>query len=56
MPRKAVVLYSVGLDSATCLAIARAEGFAPHAISFAYGQRHSVELELAKKHARALGA
>ena len=56
MRKKAVVLYSGGLDSTTCLAIARAEGFEPHAISFAYGQRHSVELELAKKHARAMGA
>jgi 7-cyano-7-deazaguanine synthase len=56
MHKKAVVLYSGGLDSTTCLAIARSEGFAPHAISFAYGQRHSIELELAKKHARAMGA
>jgi 7-cyano-7-deazaguanine synthase len=54
--KKAVVLYSGGLDSTTCLAIARAEGFTPYAISFAYGQRHSVELELAKKNARPMGA
>jgi 7-cyano-7-deazaguanine synthase len=56
MAKKAVVLYSGGLDSTTCLAIARSEGYEPYAISFAYGQRHAVELELAKKHARAAGA
>ena len=45
-PRRmpAVVLVSGGLDSATCLAIARAEGYACHALSFAYGQRHEAEL------------
>jgi len=46
--RKAVVLLSGGLDSATVLAIAKLEGFAPYAISFRYGQRHVVELESAK--------
>jgi 7-cyano-7-deazaguanine synthase len=56
MTKKAVVLYSGGLDSTTCLAIARAAGFEPHAMSFSYGQRHSVELELAKKNARSAGA
>ncbi len=45
----AVVLLSGGLDSATCLAIARDEGFAPHAISFRYGQRHEYELDRAVK-------
>lgn len=54
--RKAVVLYSAGLDSTTCLAIARAEGFAPYAISFDYGQRHRYELELAKANATRMGA
>ena len=54
--KKAVVLYSGGLDSTTCLAIAKAEGFAPYAMSFAYGQRHSVELELAKRNAKEAGA
>ena len=54
--KKAVILYSGGLDSTTCMAIARAEGFEPYAISFAYGQRHSVELELAKKNAKRVGA
>lgn len=54
--RKAVVLYSGGLDSTTCLAIARAEGFEPYAMSFAYGQRHQAELAVARKHAREVGA
>lgn len=54
--KKAVVLYSGGLDSATCLAMARAQGFHPYAISFAYGQRHVVELEKARRFAPLLGA
>lgn len=54
--KKAVVLYSSGLDSTTCLAMAKADGFAPYAISFSYGQRHSVELEVAKANARPMGA
>ena len=54
--KKAVVLLSGGLDSATTLAIARSEGYACYALSFAYGQRHSRELESAKKVAAALGA
>jgi len=56
MSNKAVILYSGGLDSTTCMAIARSEGFSPYAISFAYGQRHSVEMELAKQNARKIGA
>ena len=44
MTKKAVVLYSGGLDSTTCMAIARARGSTPYAMSFAYGQRHAVEL------------
>ena len=56
MSPKAVILYSGGLDSTTCMAIAINEGFMPYAISFAYGQRHSIELESAKKNARAMGA
>ena len=54
--KKAVVLYSGGLDSTTCLAIARSEGFVPCAMSFAYGQRHSVELARAKEYAPRVGA
>lgn len=53
---KAVVLLSGGMDSAVCLAIARAEGRECHAISFAYGQRHAVELEAARRVASSLGA
>ena len=54
--RKAVVLLSGGLDSATALAIARADGFIPHALSFRYGQRHAVELDAAARVASALTA
>lgn len=56
MPKRAVVLLSGGMDSATTLAIARAEGFLCHALSFRYGQRHAVELERAATIARTLGA
>ena len=56
MATKAVVLLSGGLDSATTLGIARAEGYECHALSFDYGQRHACELESAKKVAAALGA
>lgn len=51
----AVVLVSGGLDSATALAIARDQGFDCHALSLAYGQRHGVELEAAKRVANASG-
>jgi 7-cyano-7-deazaguanine synthase len=54
-PRPAIVLLSGGLDSATCLAIARDRGFSVHALSFDYGQRHRHELEAAARIARALG-
>lgn len=54
--KKAVVLYSGGLDSTTCMAIARAEGFAPYAMSFAYGQRHTIELDQARRYAPRIGA
>lgn len=53
---KAVILYSGGLDSTTCLAIAKDQGFAPYALSFSYGQRHQHELEVAKLNARPMGA
>ena len=59
-PRKptgrAVILLSGGLDSATCLAVARAEGRECHAVSFDYGQRHRGELARARRLASALGA
>jgi 7-cyano-7-deazaguanine synthase len=54
--RTAIVLVSGGLDSATCLALARAEGYRCHALSFQYGQRHRAELDAAGRVARALGA
>ncbi len=54
--RKAVVLVSGGLDSATVLAMARAQGFDCHALSFDYGQRHRCELVAAERVARSLGA
>jgi 7-cyano-7-deazaguanine synthase len=56
VPRRAVVLVSGGLDSATTLAIARADGFECYAISFDYGQRHRHELEAAQRVAQAGGA
>jgi 7-cyano-7-deazaguanine synthase len=48
MSGKAVVLLSGGVDSSTCLLIALQEGFAVHALSFDYGQRHAVELDKAR--------
>jgi 7-cyano-7-deazaguanine synthase len=54
--KKAVVLLSGGLDSATVLAIARAEGRECHGLTVDYGQRHRAELEAAARVARALGA
>ncbi len=54
--RRAVVLLSGGLDSATVLAIARSEGYACFALSFAYGQRHAWELKAARRVAEAMGA
>lgn len=52
----AVVLYSGGLDSTTCLAIAQSEGLAPYALSFDYGQRHNQELAHARYYAHKAGA
>ncbi|MGE5503353.1 MAG: 7-cyano-7-deazaguanine synthase QueC [Actinomycetota bacterium] len=54
-PPKAVVLLSGGLDSATVLAIAKAQGFRPAALTFSYGQRHAVEIAAAARVARAMG-
>ncbi len=53
--KRAVVLLSGGLDSATTLAIAKSEGYEPYALSFAYGQRHVIELEAARRVAAAIG-
>lgn len=56
MSRKAIVLLSGGLDSSTCLLIAREEGFAVYALSFDYGQRHAIELDKARAVALRYGA
>jgi 7-cyano-7-deazaguanine synthase len=56
MSQKAVILLSGGLDSATCLAEARHQGFAAYCLSFDYGQRHHAELDAAVRVAQALGA
>ena len=53
--KRAVILLSGGLDSATTLAIARSEGFECYALTFRYGQRHKREIEAAKKIANFLG-
>jgi 7-cyano-7-deazaguanine synthase len=53
--KKAVVLLSGGLDSTTCLAMAKAAGFEPVCLAVAYGQRHAVELDRARKVAVAMG-
>ena len=54
--KKAVVLVSGGMDSAVVVAIARAQGFAVHALSVRYGQRHTSELDAAQRVADSLGA
>jgi 7-cyano-7-deazaguanine synthase len=54
--KRAVVLLSGGLDSTTCLAVARRDGFEAHCLSVDYGQRHRGELARARRLARALGA
>jgi 7-cyano-7-deazaguanine synthase len=54
--RRAIVLLSGGLDSATVLAMARSRGYECYALSVAYGQRHSAELDAARRVAAALGA
>lgn len=56
MSKRAVVLLSGGLDSATCLAMAQAEGYTCHTLAFDYGQRHRVELDAAERLSRAMGA
>ena len=53
--RKAVILLSGGLDSATALAIARRDGYEAYALTFRYGQRHEVEIDAARQVAKAFG-
>ncbi|MDP7112452.1 MAG: 7-cyano-7-deazaguanine synthase QueC, partial [Myxococcota bacterium] len=53
--KPAIILLSGGLDSATALVIAREQGFAPHALSFCYGQRHTAEIDAARAVAAHLG-
>ena len=55
-PKRAVVLLSGGLDSSTCLAVARRAGFEVHGLSVDYGQRHRAELRRARRIAAAMGA
>ena len=54
--KRAICLLSGGLDSATCLAIARKQGFECYCLSFDYGQRHAIELRAARRVAESLGA
>lgn len=54
IPPPAVVLLSGGLDSTTVLAVAQRDGFTPHAMTFRYGQRHSVEIDAARRVAAAM--
>ncbi|MBI2059447.1 MAG: 7-cyano-7-deazaguanine synthase QueC [Nitrospirae bacterium] len=56
MAKKAVVLLSGGVDSATTLAVAKGKNYLPYALTFDYGQRHAVEIEAARKVAAAMGA
>lgn len=56
MSKRAVVLLSGGLDSATCLAMAQADGYTCHTLAFDYGQRHRVELAAAERLSCAMGA
>lgn len=55
MQKKAVILFSGGVDSTTCLAIAKDRGYACYALSFDYGQKHKSELDAAKKMAELMG-
>lgn len=55
MNKKAIILLAGGLDSATCLAIAKSQGYECYALSFDYGQRHRIELKAAVQIAQSLG-
>ena len=52
--QKAVILLSGGLDSATCIALSKQNGFEPYALSFRYGQRHEFEIDSAGAIAKSL--
>lgn len=56
MQKKAIVLFSGGLDSTTCLAIAKSQGYSCYAISYIYGQKHHIEVERSKELAARYGA
>ncbi len=56
MQKKAVILFSGGLDSTTCLAIAKDQGFIPYTLSFSYDQKHKFELDAAEKIAKQQGS
>ncbi len=56
MQKKAVILFSGGLDSTTCLAIAKDQGFIPYTLSFSYDQKHKVELDAAERIAKQSGS
>ncbi len=56
MKKKAIILFSGGLDSTTCLAIAKSQGFDCYTLSFSYGQKHAVEIEHARKLSALMGA
>lgn len=55
MQKKAVILFSGGVDSTTCVAIAKSQGYDCYALSFDYGQKHSSELNAAKRIAGSMG-
>ncbi|MDA8561712.1 7-cyano-7-deazaguanine synthase QueC [Gammaproteobacteria bacterium] len=56
MNKKAIILFSGGLDSTTCLAIAKDRGYIPYSLSFEYDQKHSFEICAAEKIAKSLGS
>lgn len=55
MSKKAIILFSGGLDSTTCLAIAKSQGFSCYPLTFTYGQKHEVEVNRAKEIAQSVG-
>lgn len=56
MQKKAIILFSGGLDSTTCFAIAKSQGYDCYTLSFVYGQKHNIEIECARKLAKIYGA